>query len=78
MTKADAVKRFKREYRKLYIERADYWKAHLAWSEFTDYLNREGEITDKQFQNWSTPFPYGKSLKPSREQLEMEVYNETD
>lgn len=75
MTKAEAVRQFKREYRKLYIERADYWTAQLAWSEFTDYLNREGEITDKQFSNWSTPFPYGKSLIPSREQLEMEVYN---
>lgn len=77
MTYREAVKNFKRYYRKLYIERSDYWTAHLAWSDYVDGLNREGEITDKQASTWSTPFPYGKPLKPSKRQLEYEIY-ETD
>lgn len=75
MTKAEAVREFKRNYRKLYIDRVDYWTAHLAWSEYVDSLNKDKQITDKQASNWSTPFPYGKPLAPSKEQLEMEVYS---
>ena len=77
MTYREAVKNFKRYYRKLYIERSDYWAAHLAWADYVDGLNREGEVTDKQASTWLTPFPYGKPLKPSKRQLEYEVY-ETD
>lgn len=73
MTKAEAVREFKRNYRKLYIDRVDYWTAHLAWSEYVDSLNKDKQITDKQASTWSTPFPYGKQLSPSKAQLEMEV-----
>lgn len=74
MTYEQAVKEFKELYRNLYIRHADYWTAQLAWSDYTDMLNRDGRITDHQFSNWATPFPYGKHLKPSKQQLEMEVY----
>ena len=74
MTYREAVKNFKRDYRKLYIKRSDYWTAQLAWADYVDGLNREGEVTDKQASAWSTPFPYGKSLKPCKSQLEYEVY----
>lgn len=74
MTYREAVKNFKRDYRRLYIEKSDYWVAQLAWADYVDGLNREGEVTDKQASTWSTPFPYGKRLAPSKAQLELEVY----
>lgn len=72
MTKAEAVKDFKDIHMSLYISRADYWTAQLAWSCYMDYLCRDGKITDRQFRTWSTPFPYGKKLKPTRDMLEEE------
>ena len=74
MTYREAVKQFKREYRYLYINKVDYWQAQQEWTFFVDSLNRNGEITDKQASTWSTPFPYGKHLVPSKEQLEYEIY----
>jgi len=74
MNKTEAVRRFKEEHRGLYIDKVDYWTAHLAWASFIDALNKEGEITDRQASSWSTPFPYGKPLKPSKKQLEDTVY----
>lgn len=73
MTKEQAVKQFKEIYIGLYINRVDYWKAQLAWSTYTDKLCKSGQITQKQWLSWSTPFPYGKRLKPSRKQLESVV-----
>ena len=40
----------------------DYWTAQLAWSEFTDNLCKSGEITQKQWSNWATPFKYEQRL----------------
>ncbi len=74
MTYREAVKNFKRDYRRLYIEKVDYWTAHECWAFFVDDLNKSGDITNKQASTWSTPFPYGEPLKPSKAQLEMEVY----
>lgn len=74
MTYREAVKDFQRYYRDLYIKKVDYWTAQLAWAGYVDNLNADGQITDKQVSTWSTPFPYGKSLKPSKKQLEYEVY----
>ena len=74
MTYREAVKQFKRDYRKLYIEKVDYWTAREFWVFFVDDLNRNGDITDKQASTWSTPFPYGKHLAPSKEQLKYEMY----
>ena len=72
MTKAEAVRDFKSTYSSLYINKADYWTAQFAWSCYTDYLCKGGKITNQQFATWSTPFPYGKPLKPTRKMLEYE------
>ena len=66
MTYRDAVRQFKEAYHDLYEQCADYWLAQLAWSEWTDILCKSGDITQKQFNTWKTPFPYGKHLKPIR------------
>lgn len=66
MTYRQAVKQFKSEYIDLYKREVDYWTAQLAWAGFTDYLCKDGQITQKQWSNWSTPFPYGKHLKAPR------------
>ena len=33
----------------------DYWSMQFAWSCFTDYLARDGQITEKQRCNWGNP-----------------------
>ena len=40
----------------------DYWTIQLMWTEFVDELCKGGRITQKQFDNWSTPFEYGKHV----------------
>ena len=65
----EAVKQFKYSYLNLYLNKVDYWTAHEAWSRYVDGLLKNGEITQKQFGSWATPFPYGKPLKPSYRQL---------
>ena len=62
MTKVEAYKIFKRMYKGLFLAEADYWKAQLMWAGFTDCLCKSGQITQKQYSNWSTPFKYGKHL----------------
>ena len=62
MTKAEATREFKTLYKNLFLERADYWTAQFAWSCYTDALCKMGHITQKQYNNWSTPFKYGKHL----------------
>lgn len=73
MNYKEAVKEFKYLYADLYLKRVDYWTAQLAWSDYVDGLNRDGQITDKQRGNWATPFPYGKPLVPSYNQLARKV-----
>lgn len=71
MTYDQAVKNFKRIYIHLYIKRVDYWTGQLAWATYVDELCKDGQITQKQYDTWATPFPYGKPLKPSYRQLCM-------
>lgn len=71
MTKAQAVKEFKWQFYQLYVDRVDYWAAQEQWAAYTDALCKNGTITQHQWDTWSTPFPYGKHLEPSKEQLEM-------
>lgn len=66
MTYRQAVKDFKETHRKLYEDEVDYWAAQEAWAFYTDGLCKAGEITQKQWSNWLTPFPYGKHLKKPR------------
>lgn len=70
MTKEQAVKEFKLSHISLYINRVDYWTAQEEWSFYTDSLCKNGIITQKQWNTWTTPFPYGKPLRPTRKMLE--------
>ena len=74
MTYKDAVKEFKSSYRDLFIKRVDYLTGQLAWATYVDGLCKDGQITQRQYDTWATPFPYGKALKPTYKQLEEEVY----
>lgn len=65
----EAKRDFEMIYLNLYLEKVDYWRAFEAWSTFIDGLCKEGRITQKQYETWETPFPYGKDLKPSYKQL---------
>ncbi len=76
MTYDQAVKDFKRIYLHLYINRVDYWRGQEAWASYVDGLCKDGQITQKQYDTWATPFPYGKHLKPSYKQLAMAYDNQ--
>lgn len=75
MTYLQAKKEFETIYLSLYLKKVDYWTAHEAWAAYVDGLCKNGEITQKQFDTWETPFPYGKHLKPSYKQLAMAYDN---
>ena len=62
MTYIRAVKEFKETHKSLWEEHADYWKAQEMWSAYTDNLCKSGQITQKQYDTWETPFPYGVRL----------------
>ena len=56
------VKMFRETYADLYEKHVDYWTAFECWSNFIDVMCKNGDITQKQFNTWETPFPYGKRL----------------
>lgn len=74
MTYREAVKEFQRQNAELYNNRVDYWTGQFAWSSYVDSLCKDGQITSRQYNNWSTPFPYGERLKPTKTTLETTVY----
>lgn len=53
-----AVKEFEEYY--LSNGKYDYCTVQLMWTEYVDGLCKEGEITQKQFDNWTCPYEYGK------------------
>ena len=59
MTKLEAIKEFYRdilpEVYKTYGKR-DKPAISEAWNNFTDALQKEGRITEEQYNNWSNPF----------------------
>lgn len=59
MTYKDAVKEFKSH---LENGEYDYWTMQLMWSGYVDSLCRDGIVTLRQFNNWATPFEYGKRV----------------
>lgn len=59
MTYEQAVREFKSSHAK---GKYDYWTAQLEWSIYTDGLCKDGIITQKQYETWSTPFIYGKHV----------------
>lgn len=67
----NAVREFKTIYLHLYLKKVDYWTAEEAWAGYKDRLCKNGEITQKQYEIWQTPFPYGKNLKPNKRQLQI-------
>ena len=73
MTYREAVRNFKIYNAKLFNSHADYWTGQLCWSSYTDCLCKDGQITQKQYDTWPTPFPYGKHLKPSILTLESQL-----
>ena len=34
---------------------SDYWFMQECWSSYTDYLAKDGQITEKQRCNWGNP-----------------------
>ena len=60
MTYKDAVRIFKRHY--LDVGEYDYWTVFEMWSAFVDSLCKDGQITLRQYNRWSTPFEYGKRI----------------
>lgn len=65
-----AVREFEDAQRHMYFNHADFWKAQLAWSIFTDNLCKTGVITQRQYDTWLPPFPQGKPLKPKAYMME--------
>ena len=54
MTKKQAEQIFKNEILPV-LNKHDVTLVREAWHEFTDYLCKDGQITDKQYNNWLTP-----------------------
>jgi hypothetical protein len=55
MNKMEAEKQFKELYVDRFFKEMDKYKQRLQWDIFTDGLCKSGEITDKQYSNWSRP-----------------------
>jgi len=57
MTKQDALEMFLETWREQTVySKNDIIAKITEWNDFTDMLNRNGDITDKQYANWSNPF----------------------
>jgi len=57
MTKQDALEMFLEMWREQTVYAKNDTVAKITeWNDFTDMLNRNGDITDKQYANWSNPF----------------------
>lgn len=57
MTKAEAINQFKEVYAG-YIEenRDDKVAIRTAWNDYTDFLMKDGDITEFQYNTWDQPF----------------------
>lgn len=55
MTKKQAVKIFKYEILPL-MDKSDKVAIICAWLDWTDILCKNGEITSRQYDNWTNPF----------------------
>lgn len=63
MSYKDAVREFRSQFITLWLNEVDYWRAQETWAAWIDGLCKNGEITEKQYNTWKTPFKYGKKLK---------------
>lgn len=60
MNKATAVRQFRDLWNDL-IEESPQWKNDTiakceAWGNYTDALCKDGDITLRQYENWTNPF----------------------
>lgn len=60
MTKAQALSEFRYAWKGVCeaypkLKNDTVWK-RTEWNDFTDALCKGGEITEKQYNNWSNPF----------------------
>lgn len=65
MNKEQAQEYFERYY--LEPGEYDYWTVQEMWSAYVDSLCKDGQITQKQYDTWITPYPYGRTIKVSME-----------
>ena len=57
LTKAQVLSIFKEEYADFLKEfRGDSIAKREAFSNFVDFLNKDGYVSDNQAYNWSNPF----------------------
>jgi hypothetical protein len=59
MTKREALQQFKSEILPEVIKKYgknDKVAIREAWNNWTDYLCKDGQITAKQYNNWTNPF----------------------
>ena len=54
MTKVQAEEIFKRKYLP-FIPKNDNPAKRMAWSDYTDFLCKSGQITMKQYETWTQP-----------------------
>ncbi len=54
MNKKQAEQIFKAEIMP-YLPKNDKPALRMAWNDYTDSLCRDGQITSKQYQNWTQP-----------------------
>ncbi len=60
MTKVEAVKEFIEFHKPQVLKQYgphDRPAMREAWNNYTDYLCKDGQITDKQYATWTGPFP---------------------
>jgi hypothetical protein len=55
MTKAQALKQFKETHAEL-LKSGDKVAIRTAWNDYTDMLCKNGDITEKQYDTWTSPF----------------------
>ena len=56
MTKAEAIRHFRITYKTAGYQRGDVIAKRTEWNDYTDFLCKEGFITQKQYENWGQPF----------------------
>lgn len=57
MTKNEAVKNFKETYSDFIKKnKKDKIAIKTAWNDYTDFLLKGGNITQKQYDTWTQPF----------------------
>lgn len=57
ITKLEALDQFKEMYADFLKEnRDDKVAVRTAWNDYTDYLLKDGMITENQYNTWSQPF----------------------